>query len=488
MKTLILFAIVTVCLVGGEALAQWDTPVYLTRDGQFHGRAQFVIDDSLRLHVFDVRNLIPDAPQPTSMFYQRFDSWGNPLSAAVELLPGAGQFRDDYAAGLLIDRQQNLHVVWCRFGAIPTLPRFFYMRMSLTGEVLTPPRNIAPVSRPNYYVQGGISMTETSDGQIWIAAESFVMVVDEQGETVRPMEPIFPTDSWGQFAHIACAPDNHIWACLAYCGPPRFEQNVSVVRLDTLTRVAETVTGPDSGQSVGIGEGPFYIDSNGAFHYILYRDDAGIFYQRDARDGSAPDTSVFDPHPYGSGDTGFALAGDTLEYMWNRAAPPPIGNLRVGYTLDGRRVIGPELSQPPSFGYGGGPCFIWKRGSYWVIGGSQGQIPQRGELTMLHIPSPSEPPDGSPQRRAYASLPMTVTVFPQPVQEQFDVRLPSAMAHPTSVAIYNLLGQKVSTYVLNGGNSPEYRLTFPPALPAGTYFLSIRTASHTLVSPITHIP
>ncbi|MBU0509810.1 hypothetical protein KKH27_13380 [bacterium] len=265
------------------AFCQWDRHFPIAQDTFAHGFPQILVDDSLRLHVFDVRQHNQPDGVRSSLYYQQFDHWGNPLTTPMNV------FQDDhwqdYGAGVLLDRNNQIHVVWCRFYHIipPTGNRVYYTSLSLEGQVLTDPFVMVTPYR-NYAVQAGINLVQSEDGRIWVALDHFFAVLDEAGNVLQPFQPVYDPFYAINQPILASAPNNQVWAAVRFIDST---QNVSVVRVDTSVLVMEEVSGayPDWLQMTPEA---FFIDSTGAFHYVLYREDAGLVYQRDGRDGSPP--------------------------------------------------------------------------------------------------------------------------------------------------------------------------------------------------------
>ena len=467
-------------LCAAPAHAQWNQPVQLTSDTFSNGQADFVVDDSFRIHLFYVSR-IHDFPQNYALHYRRFDSWGSPISARMEMVPDT--FHDESSPGVLLDRNQNLHVVWTRW--YPFFPdrkaRAYYARMNPQGEFLTGPYQLSCEECELLY-PGGINLVQDCTGVVWVGCGAYYCSLTENGEVITPLRPL--TEGlgpfWAEVALLALSPSDEVWACSRITsGGGVIPQNIGVVRLDTTVRQLEVVSPNDPENEIfGMSANAFLIDPAGAFHYVLYRDDRGLFYQRDARDGSPSDTIVLDPDPWGDGATGLTLAGDTLNHLWGQTLPQT-GILRVGISLAGERVYGPQfLSFSPSgFGLDSYSRLIWKEGSYWLVGGNFNLTEQRGQVCVIHVPGPNEPPNAIDMRpRLFPDSPR-LSVYPNPLNPMGVVVMDLARRGVVSVEVFDVLGRRAANLANGVFEAGRHELNFDAReLSTGIYFVQMQTA------------
>jgi hypothetical protein len=483
MKLLRLVLLFVCGLAAKEVFAQWDRLIFLTNDDYGYDYPQILVDDSLRLHVFAVRVDFSTDPITTSQFYQRFDNWGNPLCPQMEMLPDS--HLRDYGAGVIMDRNQVIHIAWGREFDQPWRPMELYARMNTQGEFLTPPTEIM-IPNAQGVIESGINMVQDCTGIIWVSYSSAVMAFSENGDIAVPLHLLLPPTLWAEDAIIAVNPLGQVWACFRLIGIPPY-QNISIMRVDTADSTLEFVSTASGPFEIQMTQEAFYIDTSGAFHYILYRDDSGLFYQRDPRSGSPRDTVVFDQAPYGIGSTYFTLVGtDTLQYMWGQTLPAD-GLLRVGFSLSGDMVLGPLFLPLSTFFLYGDYHFAWKRGGYWVIG--NGTEEDFSGMCMIHVPGPEEPPNAvrTPRSQQNNTL-LIINIYPQPVQGLLNIQLPFRANGAIEAQVFNILGQHVTMEKLQGLNESSFQISLPTSSAAGTYYLSVRTGTHTFVTPFIHIP
>jgi hypothetical protein len=473
MKYVLLLFVVALWVSAG--IGQWNQVTLLTDDNHFHHWPQIVVDDSLRLHVFDVRSLTETSEQPASLFYQRFDNWGNSLGLPLELLPDPN-ILTDFTPGVFLDRMQNVHVVWGRGYDPPHGPdsAFFYARLSANGAILTGPQWIYPQDIPQFYIQSDINMVQSVSGDIWVACDSWVMAVSESGDVVVPLRPILEPYYRAVQAILGSHPDGSVWACVRYLGSN--EQNISVVRVDVPGLLPEVVS-PGNGYLVQMTPEAFFVDSTGVFHYVVFRDDAGLLYQRDARDGSPADTIVFDPSPYGVGSTFFTLVGrDTLEYIWGQTLPIQ-GFLRVGFRLAGGYAFQPIVVPQRDFSISSTSCFHWKRGSYWMAGVTTGHVSLRPQVGIIHVPGPNEPPNATEFRPRFIPDSPRLSVYPNPLNPTGVIVMELARRGVVNVEVFDVLGRRAANLANGVFEAGHYELQFDGReLPTGIYFVQMQTS------------
>jgi hypothetical protein len=464
------------------AEAQWDQVVMLTHDSLEHGAGPFVVDDSLRLHAFDVRISHATSPQHSSLYYQRFDSWGNPLGAAVDILPDSSHWLD-YGSGVLLDRNQVIHVIWSRVWDAPSASALYYARYNTQGDRLS----LVELPQPQdyFFMHCCVDVVQDSAGVIWVEFFSLVMTLSEDGEVLTPFQFFVPSFENVEHSMLAVGPSGEVWT--SYRDTDSSGQSVRLMRLDTTAQEFEIVVDDQGVPGVQCNVEAFYIDTTNAFHFMLYRDGDGIFYERDPRDGDLPDTSVVDPSPWGTGDTDFTLVGgDTLLYLWGQELPQS-GINRVGFHLTGERAFGPILSSPWISLV---DRFPWKEGSMWVPGGGGDGTTPYSQLVMIHIPGPNEPPNSaSDPARPPNVASRQLQVFPQPSSGMIALAVPSQRpGESTEVTVFNTLGQIVYVGQLPSNQKGVVQLRLPPSVAAGRYYISVRTGSEVLTSPLIYFP
>ena len=463
-------AALLLCLMAGIAWGQWDESVLLTDDEYRHRFPQLLVDSLYHVHLFDIRCLVPGPHDaPNSLYYQQFTNWGVPITEAIELLPGGGQDRQDYQPGMILDSEGNIHVVWGRYeGEVPADFHMYYCRLNMSGEITTSPFAVELENDPDFYVQGGVHLAESPDGLIWITCLTHVFVVNHAGEITEPLHPIVTHWAQSSGAIPACTPNGEVWACIRYWGPPTNLQNISIVRVDIPDQLPEIASGPDSGEWIQMGPEAFGIDTAGAFHYILFRDDAGFFYQRDPRDGEPIDTTVIDPAPYGDVSTQFTRVGsDTLMYVWTRTLPQPV-LLRVAFSISGDAIGGP-LSVPQVMGATSDQTVQWRGGGYWVAGGDEGSIPFVWQAAMIHVPGSNEPPNATSPSEMPLRIDM-ISVYPNPFNESVILSFPARAMR--GIALYDLLGRLVIRQdILPHQTSLFLDKRVTSGLPSGVFFV-----------------
>ncbi|MDD5088445.1 MAG: T9SS type A sorting domain-containing protein [bacterium] len=430
-----------------------------------------MVDDSFHLHVFCARGLNGISGFPSSLFHLKFDSWGNLLSGPTELLPGNHYV--DYSPGVLLDRNGVIHLLWSRSSDWPVPPQVIYARLNTNGEFLTPPT----VTNTTGCVQKGMNLVQNINGDVWAVGESQMAAFHENGEMFVPFQPIFPPESNSQ-AMSACAsvsPDGHIYAAVRYFSPGD-TQCIAVTRLDTSVREATIILpGTSPTDPVDMGVAAFFIDTTGTWHSKLGRDYWGLFYQRNLPDGSMTDTLSIDP--YGTAGTYFELVGgDTLVTLSDHIGPP----FRCGIKLDGTWAYRPiEMAVPDWFLLGELYHFAWKEGSYWILG-LRFRPNDAHSIAMIHVPGPNEPPNAVDDRTPRSEI-CTFILSPNPTTGPLFIHGP--LEHVQEVAVFNILGQRVWLVEPQPGSAP-FILPNLSTLPAGPYFVNVRTANETFVQKI----
>ena len=467
------------------ALGQWDQVTRLTSfPDTLVTNPELRVDSLFHLHLFYRTQSYVTTPPREYLCYRRFDSWGNQLTQPMIMQPDTPWSATK--AGVFLDRSGTLHVLWNSWNrwAPPWHTSLNYARLNPQGEFLAP---VADLAQPDtmYYSIYGANMVQTQSGDIWVSYGQYFFVLNEQGQIITPLTR-YVQDASVSVAHLQRSPDDHVWACFRYTVTPA--QNVSLMRIDTTVRTPEVVT-PNDDPFLQVNVEAFFIDSLGAFHYILYRDDSGLFYQRDARDGSPPDTSVLDSTPYGDGSTQFTLiGGDTLMYIWGESEPQS-GIWRIGFNLDGDRVVPPTFTSHTHFGVESKE-FSWYRGSYWVPGMLFASPGVSRQIGMIHVPGPNEPANivNDPYQAPIAEQPDVFT-FPQPTNGAITFR--SELFERNSygtVTIFNTLGQQVNSLQLSVGDNGSLIMRLPDGLAVGRYFAKIEVGSHTVVRPFIYFP
>ena len=466
-----LFCCALFCLMAGVAWGQWDTYVQLTDDDHTHYWAQVLVDSLYHVHLFDARTLNPGhwGNGPSSLFYQQFTNWGEPLTEAIDIIPGEGQFRYVSQPGLFLDSHGSIHVVCAVPG--PPGPDFYYLRMNLDGEVVTPPYPVAP-DQPFWFDEyANINMCETSNGDVWIACDQYYFVVNQAGEMIVPRQPVVTPFNYAMNAHFQCTTDDQVWAAIRYFGHPNYPQIAAVVRMDLPDQVPEVVSAPDSGELMQIIPGDFFVDAWNAFHFLIGRDDVGDFYQRDPRDGSDIDTVVIEPEPYGSLNTRFTLVGeDTLTYLWNRALPEP-SVFRIGIHLSGEKAYGPIAMPENGLILTDGQHIQWRGGAYWMAGRIDLGGSRVWQSVMFHVPGTEEPVNAISERPAGMAR-ESFSIWPNPTNGSITIKGP--FAGLKSVSIYDVLGRRVQDLVLDNLMQPSVSAEVG-ALPSGNYFFRFVT-------------
>ncbi len=348
-------------LLGANQITQgqdWQTPIELTH-GYGHGIPYIVVDSLHRVHLFVVRSRDPrpGSSQPNTLVHYLFDNWGRPLRDAYELLPDT-HWSDYGRIGLLLDRQERIHVLWNRYhDSSPPTHSLIYARMSLEGEFLQEPLILGSDVEPaNYH------LVETLSGEIWGASSVQYFAVDVNGNLVEPLQYVYRPDSvLSANLMLAASPDGSVWGCLMtwsdlgdrlmtdrFWPPPR---------IDEITYIGDNV---DANQA-------FNIDMNGAFHYVMYGDDEGLYYRFDSRTGRVEDSTVIDPAPiYDITQSNLVLvADDSLMFLRGRQHPED-GINRTCFTTNGMIGFGPLFIPVPDFA---GPwSAVWRDGGYWIRG------------------------------------------------------------------------------------------------------------------------
>ena len=466
-----------VLLLGGTGTPifgqDWSTPIELTH-GYGHGTPYMVVDSLLRVHLFVVRSQDPrpGSGQPNTLVYYLFDNWGRPLRDAYEVLPDS-HWSDDGRIGLLLDRQERIHVLWNRYhDNSPPTHSLIYVRLSLDGEFLQEPLILDDNIEPGNY-----HMVETLSGEVWGACGNQFFAVDANGNVVEPLQYVYRPDSvLSANLMLAASPDGSVWGCLMtwsglgdrlmtdrFWPPPRIEE---------ITYIAEDV---DANQA-------FNIDVNGAFHYIMYGDQRGLYYRFDSRAGRVEDSTVIDPNPYTNLQGNLILvAEDSLQFYWGRSLPP-LGFYRICFTTDGTIGIGPQLI-PHSLFFPGQQCAVWRDGGYWIPGVTwDGTV---SDLAMLHIPGPNEPlASGWPPSNRNLLFEFEFAAYPNPFNNTLNISLFIPLHNYVAVTLFDLLGRDVDVIHRGRLETTTLSYTAPPELASGTYFLRVETPSQTQMQKI----
>jgi hypothetical protein len=447
-----------------------------------------VLDDAWRLHIFYIRHIVRSGGDAFTLSYRRFDSWGNSLSEPVDIGFDSCN-HTDYCAGVLLDRNQNIHVVWSRTQSWPcdnNVAMVLYARLDTAGNILTEPVRLTdPTIR--HFVNDGLSMVQDCTGIIWVSASTRFWALSEAGEVLIPTTRVVEPPWYAEVSILDRDPQDRIWALIRNISLGGQPQNISVVRIDTVGSEFEIISPNDSLHEIfGMGPLGFQIDSIGVFHSILWRDDSGLFYLRDPRDGQPSDTLLIDPFAYGDGHTQLSLIGqDTLLYLRNIGQPTP-GFDMDGFHLNGSWAWGPVHIAHPNFYLLSGAPILWRNGSYWVMGGSN--VDEQGQLSMIHVPGPEEPPNalGNLPRRQPQTV-TRITVYPQPVSDAFAFRMDPSLHEIRDVRLYNLLGQQVAAFAPSM-QADFVRYVMPAGLSAGTYFLTVQTPTRSLHTTFLYVP
>ncbi len=482
-------SVLLLLLWAGAATAQdWGSHVVITSDDSGHGNAQAVLDDAWRLHVFYIRRIVRPGSVSSTLAYRRFDSWGNSLSEPVDIGFDSCNHIDG-SAGVLLDRNQNIHVVWSRSRRWPCANEemMLYSRLDTAGSILTEPIRLTDPGI-NYFVYDGISMVQDCTGIIWVSASTGYWAFSEVGEVLIPTTHIVEPPWYAEVSILDRDPQDRIWALIRNISLGGQPQNISVVRIDTVGSEFEIISPNDSLHEIfGMGPLGFQIDSIGVFHSILWRDDAGLFYQRNPRDGQPSDTLLIDPFAYSSGQMQLSWIGaDTLLLLWGNSMEPTPGFDLDGFHLNGSWAWGPEHVTHQGFGFSNLAPILWRAGSCWVVGGSV--VNGQGQLAMIHIPGPEEPPNavGNLPRQQPQPI-MSITVYPQPVSDAFSFRVDPLLAGRRDVRLYNLLGQQIAAFTPSE-QAGIVRYVMPTGLSAGMYFLIVQTPTRTLRTTFLYVP
>jgi hypothetical protein len=459
----LLLALICLCLaIASAAIAQtWDSVIRLTHDDYMCGFQRMAVDDSLHLHVFYVRSVSPQVWQPNTLVYQRFDNWGNALCDPMELLPGNHDV--DYEPGVLLDRNNVLWVVWGRtWWTTENRMALYLARMNLDGEFLTEPTELN-----DHCPLAGINLVQKSNGDVWVGYEIGFQVFSEDGDVLRPYEDAVPLPNWADNVRLGVDPLDHIWALTRYY-PSHAGQAIGLVRLDTTVREARIVWPPQTPCWEQMTQQAFFVDTTGGFHCAIYSESGGFFYGHDSLNGTGLDTVILEPNGRSGRNTNFAWSGDTLSLLWDHPTMTYDSTERQGFRLDGSPLFGPVTYAAvlPMTGQ-----LLTKSGGYWVPGGLN--IAGVYTLAMLHVPGPDEPANDVADRH-YSVVSNEFTVYPNPTNG--GISLSGPLASVKSLAIYNVLGQRVMT-LANGArlsNWGSVPIQFE-GLPSGTYFLEIGT-------------
>lgn len=271
-----LSAVLCLCLgISSVAFGQWDRQIRLTNDRYEYGYLRIIVDDSLHLQAFYTRSLDTLAGQPNSLFYQRFNNWGNPLCQPINVLPDSHSYRfdQDYEPGVFLDRNQVIHVVWTRYwDRGPNHYGMFYARMDLNGNFLTLPTALDLNGIGT--TQSGVNMVQTANGDIWMSDGYTFMKFSEDGQALTVRERILEPRPWVEGARFQVDSHNHVWALARYFYST-FPQQIALIRIDTTDRQPEFLWENQGTQEIQMTPQGFLIDPAGNFHYIIYREDWG---------------------------------------------------------------------------------------------------------------------------------------------------------------------------------------------------------------------
>lgn len=417
---------------------------------------------------------------PSSLFYLRFDSWGNLLSGPTELWPG--NHYSDYPPGVLLDRNGLIHLVWSRTSNWPIPPQVIYARLNTNGEFLTPPTVIDTTT----YVQSGMNLIQNVNGDVWAVGESIMAAFHENGELFVPLQHIFPPESNSMAMHAiaGAAPDGSIFAAMRYWSPGD-TQHIAVARLDRPERspiIIQQGTSPYDPEQLGVGA--YFVDFSRAMHFVLGREfHEWLFYQRNAPGGGPVDTlRIMLINQLGGGSTYFKLVGDTLVWIWDGRTQ----KYRAGFFLDGTWALTPTPFADRQLQIGS--ChFAWKDGSYWIVGLIL-RPNDRHSIAMIHAPGPNEPPNASddcaPQR---TRLSLAVAVWPNPVENKLQLELSSIPQTRCMIRLFNILGQQIASKEYTSLRSTTLVFPLPANLPAGSYFGEITAGQEVLRFTFIHL-
>jgi hypothetical protein len=457
------------------AFGQWDQVTVISPDSFYNPWPQFVVDDSFHLHVFCARGMNHISMQPSSLVYLKFDNWGNLLSGPTNLWPDS-QYTD-FSPGVLLDRSGTIHLVWSREWDSPWRPRVMYARMNTDGQFLTAPTVIDSTTT----VQQGMNLVQALSGDVWGVGGGYMCAFHESGEIFVPFQRIFPEESGADCMYPIAAPgpDGHVYASVRYFSPGD-TQCVAVTRLDTVDREVTVISpGTSPSDPVQMGAGDFFVDSTGVWHSTIGRDDSPWwYYQRTAPTGAVLDTLNLTSPPAGNGPFWELVGNDTLVKLF-RAVPYPF-RYRVGILLNGTLAypptaipIDPEDFELP---YSYNP-YVWKAGSYWILGLVSGPNGAHS-IAMIHVPGPNEPPNAVSDRRPFPSPnSLSVSVSPNPVENQLRLELSALPASKITLRLFNILGQEIVSTEFTSVSSPVLSISLPHRLPSGTYY-GLITAGH----------
>jgi hypothetical protein len=442
-------------VMASVASARWDNYVQLTTDNNNHGSTEVVMDDSLQIHAFFTTHR---PPAMGVLLYQRFDHWGHALCQPESLLYDS--MAEEYHPGVLIDRQQKIHLLWNRTYLSPPGHRTaYYARMNTNGEYITGPIELQRPD-PLWYSWDEPSMVQDSTGIVWASWNGFYLRINEDGDILTPLSRIIADSTQDSFfgGLLSASPDGHVWACARIESNPLY---TGIVRMDTTERIPVSIC-----TSCNWFPPAFVIDTMGGFHAILGNDD-GPFYWHDRRDGSPSDTIHFALTPHGAGETRFTLVGDT--FQWIRIEDSQ-GFTRVGFNLNGHQVLGPQLVRNPGFLLNYPSSYIWKNGSYWLFGGVI--IDGYSQVCMVHVPGQNEPPDAVDERTP--AIPLSeFMLYPNPTNGGLSVQGP--IESVKALSVYNVLGQQVMSLPIPRGSNGMLSLPQIDALSTGAYFLKLQT-------------
>lgn len=437
------------------ANAQWGWYIPLTDDSSGTGAGDCVIDESYRLHLYYIRL---DLAHRNSLFYRRYDNWGHPLSAPMELRPDSAEQMSP--PGVLLDRNQNIHIVWSAWYYSDNQPHVFYARMNTAGEFTTEPYQVTCPSCPVLYGEG-INLVQDCTGVVWAGCGSYYCAFSENGDVLMPLTELVldleESVAWQNY--LAVSPDNEVWACSRMWGG--CPQNISIVRLNRGYAVEVVSPNNPAIEYWPMLPRSFLIDENGVFHYIILREDCGLFYQRDARNGSPPDTVVFNAsYDVLTGFSRLVMADDTLNYVWEEGYPRS-GIYRVGLSAQGDLLCGPEFLQQvpgPGFYLDDYSRLIWKQGSFWLLGG--GLENGRGQVFLMHVPGPNEPANRIPPVYKQISTDFALSAFPNPFNSSTQIFFTLPVTSRVSLRLYDILGREVTMLMDETRSAGQHQFDF----------------------------
>jgi hypothetical protein len=456
--------------------AQWDEYVPLTADSFIYSyNPRFAIDEQLRIHVFAVRGLDPFDIQPNCLTYMRFNASGEPLGEPFVMFTDSQ--RSDFDGAVLRDRDNNIRVIWGRWYDPPHAFReiILYAKFTAEGTLLDGPTELW---QPEPTDAGGDNpqLVQTPNGTLWYTDGFRFAGYDEAMNPISPMRAIFGPDTNCIHAQLAIHPLGSVWITVRVF--PGGLQFVGMKRVDIDNAPLEVIV-ENTPQELQADIASVVIDSGGAFHHIVYREDIGVYYRRDARDGSAIDTLELELSPDGGGTKLAWGGGDTLMIIWLAGNPGEMHRHIIG--TNGQRLQPPQvipLTGNELIFYGAIP-HVWYRGSHWIVGYSPIRVAFTSDIAMIHLPGEFELPVSDDSRESPPSFGQhQLTVYPQPVSDRFHLDISrTLLSDRIEVEIYNLLGQRVITLPLFAVGRDHFAAELPISLSTGVYFVSLQTIS-----------